>query len=150
MGTFDFRLWGQSGKPSAGDVNGLRRLDRQKLLCGLAQHRSSLSIAQTRGGQDVVDRGLGPGKRKVCAHNYLTRADFGDEVTQAFGCEDYRIVIKLPQGAPHAEERMVCVTLRWREMDSNFQYASTVRWHRAMDLPLPPTGEELCASSSAN
>ena len=24
-------------------------------------------------------------------------------------------------------------------MDSNFQYASTVRWHRAMDLPLPPT-----------
>src|SRR6516162_11094810 len=30
-------------------------------------------------------------------------------------------------------------TLCWREMDSNFQYASTVRWHRAMDLPLPPT-----------
>jgi hypothetical protein len=25
-------------------------------------------------------------------------------------------------------------------MDSNFQYASTVRWHRATDLPLPPTG----------
>ena len=24
-------------------------------------------------------------------------------------------------------------------MDSNFQYASTVRWHRATDLPLPPT-----------
>ena len=24
-------------------------------------------------------------------------------------------------------------------MDSNFQYASTVRWHRAADLPLPPT-----------
>jgi hypothetical protein len=33
----------------------------------------------------------------------------------------------------------VRVTRRWREMDSNFQYASTVRWHRAMDLPLPPT-----------
>src|SRR5262252_2295195 len=31
------------------------------------------------------------------------------------------------------------LTLRWREMDSNFQYASTVRWHRATDLPLPPT-----------
>ena len=30
-------------------------------------------------------------------------------------------------------------TPRWREMDSNFQYASTVRWHRATDLPLPPT-----------
>ena len=30
-------------------------------------------------------------------------------------------------------------TLCWREMDSNFQYASTVRWHRATDLPLPPT-----------
>ena len=29
-------------------------------------------------------------------------------------------------------------TLRWREMDSNFQYASTERWHRATDLPLPP------------
>jgi hypothetical protein len=24
-------------------------------------------------------------------------------------------------------------------MDSNFQYASTVRWYRATDLPLPPT-----------
>jgi hypothetical protein len=24
-------------------------------------------------------------------------------------------------------------------MDSNFRYASTVRWHRAADLPLPPT-----------
>jgi hypothetical protein len=24
-------------------------------------------------------------------------------------------------------------------MDSNFQYATTVRWHRATDLPLPPT-----------
>jgi hypothetical protein len=31
------------------------------------------------------------------------------------------------------------LTPRWREMDSNFQYASTVRWHRATDLPLPPT-----------
>jgi hypothetical protein len=31
------------------------------------------------------------------------------------------------------------LTLRWREMDSNFQYASTVRWPRATDLPLPPT-----------
>jgi hypothetical protein len=24
-------------------------------------------------------------------------------------------------------------------MDSNFQYTSTVRWHRATDLALPPT-----------
>jgi hypothetical protein len=31
------------------------------------------------------------------------------------------------------------MTRRWREMDSNFQYASTVRWHRTTDLPLPPT-----------
>jgi hypothetical protein len=31
------------------------------------------------------------------------------------------------------------LTLRWREMDSSFQYASTVRWHPATDLPLPPT-----------
>src|SRR6516165_2462163 len=30
-------------------------------------------------------------------------------------------------------------TPRCREGDSNFQYASTVRWHRAADLPLPPT-----------
>jgi hypothetical protein len=30
-------------------------------------------------------------------------------------------------------------THRWREMDSNFQYANTVRWHRATDLPLPST-----------
>jgi hypothetical protein len=33
----------------------------------------------------------------------------------------------------------VRLTHRWREMDSNFQYASTVRWHRATDLPLPPS-----------
>ena len=26
-------------------------------------------------------------------------------------------------------------------MDSNFQYASTVRWHRATDLALPPTAK---------
>ena len=26
-------------------------------------------------------------------------------------------------------------THRWREMDSNFQYASIARWHRATDLP---------------
>src|ERR1700745_736321 len=30
------------------------------------------------------------------------------------------------------ERRTVC----WREMDSNFQYASTERWHRATDLLL--------------
>jgi len=34
-----------------------------------------------------------------------------------------------------ARDQTVC----WREMDSNFQYASTVRWHRATDLALPPT-----------
>jgi len=27
-------------------------------------------------------------------------------------------------------------------MDSNFQYASIVRWHQATDLPLPPFVEE--------
>ena len=37
--------------------------------------------------------------------------------------------------AKSVERRTVC----WREMDSNFQYASTVRWQRATDLPLPPT-----------
>src|SRR5262249_39720367 len=30
-------------------------------------------------------------------------------------------------------------TLRWREMDLNFQYASTVRWHRAADWARHPT-----------
>jgi hypothetical protein len=33
------------------------------------------------------------------------------------------------------ERRTVC----WREMDSNFQYASAERWHGATDLLLPPT-----------
>ena len=28
--------------------------------------------------------------------------------------------------APHAEERMVCVTLPWREMDSNLQYRGKI------------------------
>jgi hypothetical protein len=32
-------------------------------------------------------------------------------------------------------------TPRWRKMDSNFQYASTVRWHRATDLRLLPLEE---------
>jgi hypothetical protein len=36
------------------------------------------------------------------------------------------------------QRRTVC----WREMDSNFQYASIVRWHQATDLPLPPSVEE--------
>jgi hypothetical protein len=31
------------------------------------------------------------------------------------------------------------MTPGWREIVSNFQYASTVRWHRATDLPLLPT-----------
>jgi hypothetical protein len=39
----------------------------------------------------------------------------------------------------------VRVTRRWREMDSNFQYASTVRRHRATDLPLTPTVKRRCA-----
>jgi hypothetical protein len=34
------------------------------------------------------------------------------------------------------------LTLCWREMDSNFQYASLVRWHQATDLPLPPFVEK--------
>jgi len=36
---------GRSGKPSAGDVNGLRRLNRQELLRALSEHRGPLSIA---------------------------------------------------------------------------------------------------------
>jgi hypothetical protein len=36
-------------------------------------------------------------------------------------------------------------TLCWREMDSSFQYASTVRWHRATHLPLPPTVKQRSA-----
>src|SRR5215469_8730787 len=44
--------------------------------------------------------------------------------------------IRLGLRHPRTEVRL---THRWREMDSNFQYASTVRWHRATDLPLPPT-----------
>jgi hypothetical protein len=39
-------------------------------------------------------------------------------------------------------EPSLLLTLRWREMDSNFQYASIVRWHQATDLPLPPFVEE--------
>jgi hypothetical protein len=35
--------------------------------------------------------------------------------------------------------RSSLLTRRWGEMHSNFQYASTVRWHRATDLALPPT-----------
>src|SRR5215469_8713168 len=43
--------------------------------------------------------------------------------------------IRLGLRHPRTEVRL---THRWREMDSNFQYASTVRWHRS-DLALPPT-----------
>jgi len=37
------------------------------------------------------------------------------------------------------EELKVCRLPAGAEMDSNFQYASTERWHRATDLLLPPT-----------
>ena len=46
----------------------------------------------------------------------------------------YAVIIQLLR--PGTESSL---TLHWREMDSNFQYASTVRRHRATDLPLPPT-----------
>src|SRR5215471_15085231 len=57
------------------------------------------------------------------------------------------MVVAAQASEPHISARIlscrcgteVRLTLRWREMDSNFQYASTVRWHRATDLPLPPT-----------
>jgi hypothetical protein len=35
-------------------------------------------------------------------------------------------------------------------MDSNFQYASTVRWHRATDLSLPPTVKRRSAGAPAS
>ena len=38
-----------------------------------------------------------------------------------------------------AQGPKVRMTLCWREMDSNFQYASAVRWYRATDLALPST-----------
>ena len=35
-------------------------------------------------------------------------------------------------------------------MDSNFQYASAVRWYRATDLPLPPTAKRRSAGPPAS
>ena len=35
-------------------------------------------------------------------------------------------------------------------MDSNFQYASTVRWHRATDLALPPTVKRRSAAPASH
>ena len=55
--------------------------------------------------------------------------------------------VKGAQDAALRSQSTACGTARakfavdfsWREMDSNFHYASTVRRHRATDLPLPPT-----------
>ena len=55
------------------------------------------------------------------------------------GCASFAGAPENERRGLHTEEPMVCTTLRWREMDSNFQYASIVRWHRATDLLLPPT-----------
>jgi hypothetical protein len=44
-----------------------------------------------------------------------------------------------PTGDPGRPKSGSQRTRPWREMDSNFQYASSVRWHQATDLPLPPT-----------
>ena len=44
-----------------------------------------------------------------------------------------------PPMPEYSEGLRVRLTHRWREMDSNFQYASAVRWHRATALPLPHT-----------
>src|ERR1700761_7878720 len=55
------------------------------------------------------------------------------------GAEHYRAIGDQLRGTESLRTR------RWREMDSNFQYASTVRWHRATDLPLPPTVKRLSA-----
>jgi len=58
----------------------LCRLDGQKLLRGLSEYRDALGIAQPRGGQDVVDGRLGPGKRIVRPQDDLACANFGDQV----------------------------------------------------------------------
>src|SRR5215472_12873915 len=60
---------------------------------------------------------------------------FGSAGGQGCGC----ICRRACWSGPSLSGTDVLQTLPWREMDSNFQYASTVRWHRAADLPLPPT-----------
>src|SRR6516164_8140851 len=59
----------------------LRRLDGQKLLCGLSEYCDALGIAQPRSIENVVNRGLGPWEGIIGAHHDLARPDFGDAGT---------------------------------------------------------------------
>src|SRR5580693_3894498 len=49
----------------------LRRLDGQKLLCGLSEYCDALGIAQPRSIENVVNRDLGPWEGIIGAHHDL-------------------------------------------------------------------------------
>jgi hypothetical protein len=50
------------------------------------------------------------GKRSVCPHHDLARADLRYQVAQSLGCEDHRVVIELPQiFARLLVERLGCI-----------------------------------------
>ena len=73
------------------------------------------------------------------AHDLARVADSlqiaGDDFGYPGGTDPIGVLI----GVPAARGSGSLLTRRWREMDSNFQYASTVRWREPPDLPcLPP------------
>jgi hypothetical protein len=56
-----------------------------KRLAAVPEDRGVLGIAQPGGGENVVDRRLGPGKWVVGPHYDLAHADLGDQVAQPLG-----------------------------------------------------------------
>ena len=79
----------------------------------------TLQITVPWGGENVVDRGLGPGKRVVRPHYDLAHADLRYQVAQPLRGEDHRVVIELLQvfarllverlGAPRGESHAALI-----------------------------------------
>src|SRR5215472_17648420 len=100
----------------------LQLLARLTLNAGNDTANQPARLAQLDDGNDrpiLVQGNQGPAQIVRLGHRGTPSIDVSDEIA---------ILAARP-----------IASLPWREMDSNFQYASTARWHRATDLPLPPT-----------
>jgi hypothetical protein len=111
--------------------------DTGKIPFGMGTYASrSLAV----GGSTLVkaiDKVVSNGK-KIAAHGSGRRPPTISIRTRAWHRWRPRLLGLLLEGSA-AQVPKVRPTLCWRGLDSNFQYASTMRWHRATDLPLPPT-----------
>src|SRR5436190_6509604 len=71
------------------------RPDPEQLHRRSAEHRRLVGVTHPRGVEDEIHGGLRPRIRIVRAHQELTRAHLGGEVTHPFGREHHRVVVHL-------------------------------------------------------